>query len=280
MEENKLSANLEKINVSVGDIRNTLDAQDVAIDDLSVMVSEVKSSLDELENNMAYQVSTRDEMESLSGVEEGSVCLVKGMEIRPSNQNDKFSLIYFPETVTLPMGLPDESFSLYIEGTGHGTVSGTLTGPYFDFTMIIKGQGSYGKNIKYVATTEGDNYIYRRQDTFGSPVMSAGELSYKVFGEGASNFLAIEAEIEEHYVYRNGGWEHISPELVEELHMIVEEKEQVISDLDTEIEDLNNTIVEKNEEIERLKQNQGTGESSNGLYQVGSLEDMMALLEG
>ena len=112
MNDNKLSTNLEKINVSVSDIRNTLDAQDVAIDDLSAMVSEVKTSIDELENNMVYQVSARDEMESLSGVEEGSVCLEKGTEIRPSNQDDKFSLVYFPETVTIPMNYTPESFSL------------------------------------------------------------------------------------------------------------------------------------------------------------------------
>lgn len=211
MNDNKLSTNLEKINVSVSDIRNTLDAQDVAIDDLSVMVSEVKTSLDELENNMAYQVSTRDEMESLSGVEEGSVCLVKGTEIRPSNQNDKFSLVYFPETVTIPMDYTSESFSLYIADTGHGSLDGTLTGSRFDFPMIIKGQGSYAKNISYIATTEGGNYIFRRQDTYGSPVMSAGELSYRVFGNYASHFFAIEAELEEQYVYRNGEWMYIDP---------------------------------------------------------------------
>lgn len=216
MNDNKLSTNLEKINVSVSDIRNTLDAQDVAIDDLSVMVSEVKTSLDELENNMAYQVSTRDEMESLSGVEEGSVCLVKGTEIRPSNQNDKFSLVYFPETVTIPMDYTPESFSLYIADTGHGSLSGTLTGSSFDFPMIIKGQGSYAKNISYIATTEGGNYIFHRQDEYGSPVMSAGELSYKVFGNYASHFFAIEAELEEQYVYRNGEWVYVNPSINEE----------------------------------------------------------------
>ena len=287
MNDNKLSTNLEKINVSVSDIRNTLDAQDVAIDDLSAMVSEVKTSLDELENNMVYQVSARDEMESLSGVEEGSVCLVKGTEIRPSNQDDKFSLVYFPETVTIPMNYTPESFSLYIADTGHGSLDGTLTGSRFDFPMIIKGQGSYAKNISYIATTEGGNYIFRRQDTYGSPVMSAGELSYRVFGNYACRFFEIEAELKEQYIYRNGGWEYMDPEEIEELNMIIEEKEQVISDLDVEIEDLNNVIteqdkviVEQSEEIERLKENQGSGESSNGLYQVDSLEEMMALLEG
>lgn len=287
MNDNKLSTNLEKINVSVSDIRNTLGAQDVAIDELSIMVEDVKTSLNDLESNMAYQVSTRDEMYSLSGVEEGSVCLVKGMEIRPSNENDKFSLVHFPETVTLPTTYASESFSLYIAGTGHGSLSGTLTGARFDFPMIIKGQGSYAKNISYVATTVGGNYIFHRQDTYGSPVMSAGELSYKVFGPCAARFFVIEAELEEQYVYRNGGWEYISPEEIEELHMIIKEKEQVISDLDVEVEDLNNVIVEQDrviveqsEEIERLKQNQGSGESNNGLYQFGSLEEMMALLEG
>lgn len=271
MEENKLSVNLEKINVSVGDIRNTLDAQDVAIDDLSVMVGEVKSSLDELENNMVYQVSTRGEMKLLSDVKEGSVCLVKGTEIRPSNQNDKFSLVYFPETVTLPTGYREENFSLYIADTGHGSLSGTLAGTFFDFPMIIKGQGSYAKNIHYEATIEGGNYVFHRRDEYGSPVMSAGELSYEVFKENASNFFAIEVELEEQYVYKNGCWEYADPDKIKELNTIIEENE-------VKIDDLNNTITEKNKEIEKLKQSQGSG--SSGLYQVASLEEMMALLEG
>ena len=210
MNDNKLSTNLEKINMSVSDIRNTLGAQNVAIDDLSAMVGEVKDSLDELENNMVYQVSTYDEMYDLDNVAEGSVCLVKGTEIRPSNEDDKFSLIYFPETVMIPIDYTPESFSLYIADTGHGSISGTLTGPYFDFPMIIKGQGSYAKNISYVATTEGNNYIFRRQDTYGSPVMSAGELSYKTFGIYACRFFEIEAELKEQYVYQNGEWVYVN----------------------------------------------------------------------
>lgn len=210
MNDNKLSTNLERINMSVSDIRNTLGAQNVAIDDLSVMVEDVKTSLDDLENNMVYQVSTFDEMEALGDVEEGSVCLVKGMEIRPSNQDDKFSLVYFPETVTIPMNYTPESFSLYIADTGHGSLDGTLTGSRFDFSMIIKGQGSYAKNISYIATTEGGNYIFRRQDTYGSPVMSAGELSYRIFGNYACRFFEIEAELKEQYVYQNGEWVYVN----------------------------------------------------------------------
>ena len=216
MNDNKLSTNLEKINMSVSDIRNTLGAQNVTIDDLSTMVGEVKGSLDELENNMVYQVSTYDEMYDLEHVEEGSVCLVKGTEIRPSNEDDKFSLIYFPETVMIPTDYTPENFSFYIADTGHGSLSGTLTGPYFDFPMIIKGQGSYAKNISYVATTEGGNYIFRRQDTYGSPVMSAGELSYKNFGIYACRFFEIEAELKEQYVYQNGEWVYVDTSINEE----------------------------------------------------------------
>ena len=54
MEENKLSANLEKINVSVGDIRNTLDAQDVAIDDLQNPRKAVKQMLENNIKNLSF----------------------------------------------------------------------------------------------------------------------------------------------------------------------------------------------------------------------------------
>lgn len=284
MEENKLSTNLEKINVSVNDMRSTLNIEGASIDELTDKVVETKTSLDELENNMVYQVKTREEMNTLIGVAEGSTCLVKGTEIRPSREGDSFTVVHFPETVVLPTSYTGSSFELYIADTGHGSLLGTLTGPYFDFPMIIKGQGSYAKNIKYTATQSGSNYIFTRTDTYGTPVTSAGALSYKIdtyaYNECVGQFFQIEADLEEQYIYRNGDWEYINPEEIEELNMIIEEKEQIISDLDTEIEDLNNTIIEQNEEIEQLKQNQGTGESGNGLYQVANLEELNALLGG
>lgn len=281
MNDNKLSTNLEKINMSVSDIRNTLGAQNVAIDDLSVMVEEVKDSLDELENNMVYQVNTREEMYSLNNVSEGSTCLAKGQEIRPTREEDKFTMIYFPETVTLPIGFPDESFSLYIADTGHGAVSGTLSGPYFDFTMIIKGQGAYGKNIKYVATVEGNQYVYHRQDTFGSPVQSAGELSYQTFGPCASEFLRILDDFEETYIYREGGWAQYSLDEINELNTIIEEQDSMIIAQEQEIEEKNLQIDNANAEIEALntRVEELENNQSGGIYFVDSMDALNALLE-
>lgn len=284
MEENKLSTNLEQINASVSDIRSTLGAEGVSIDELSTKVGEVKTNLDELENNMVYQVNTREEMYALNNVSEGSTCLAKGQEIRPSRVEDKFTMIYFPETVTLPIGFPDESFSLYIADTGHGSISGTLSGPYFDFTMIIKGQGSYGKNIKYVATTEGNQYVYHRQDTFGSPVQSAGELSYQTFGPCASEFFRILDEFEETYIYREGGWAQYSLDEINELNTIIEEQDNMIATQEQEIEEKNVQINNANAEIEALNtrveelENNQSGENASGVYFVDSLDALNALL--
>ena len=255
MSDNKLSTNLEKINVSVSDIRNTLDAQDVAIDDLSVMVSEVKTSLDELENNMVYQVSNHGEMYNLTNVVDGSTCLVSGTTIRGINETDTFNTIYYPDTVILPAEpIYDYSFSFNIANTGHGTIGGTLSGTCFDFMMVIKGLGSYGKNIDYDAVyNESQNaYIFTRQDTYGTPVISAGELSWDTnytFDPVIGHFIQIEAPLQETYIYQNGNWVFVSADLAS----VVIGHEETIQRQNQEIETLNARIVE-------LEQNAGNTE--------------------
>ena len=99
MEENKLSTNLEQINVSVGEMRDTLDMRSASLEELTDRVGEVKTSLDELENNMVYQVSSHGEMYDLTNVEEGSTCLVSGTAIRGINETDTFNTIYYMEYV-------------------------------------------------------------------------------------------------------------------------------------------------------------------------------------
>ena len=229
MDNNKLSTNLEKINTSVTDIRTALNAQNVSIEDLSDMVTEVKTSLDELETNMVYQVTTRDEMYSLSNVVEGSTCLVKGHEIRDSRAEDAFTIVYLPDEVRMPIHNDETSIVVNIAGTGHGSLSGTLSGMYFDFPMIIKGQGAYGKNIQYIASIEGDNYVYRRQDTYGTPVTSAGELTYQTYDNKVGQFFRIDAEVLETYIYQEGTWVYINPSAestdgvdVEEVNMLLD----------------------------------------------------------
>ena len=219
MEENKLSTNLEQINVSVGEMRDTLDMRSASLEELTDRVGEVKTSLDELENNMVYQVSSHGEMYDLTNVEEGSTCLVSGTAIRGINETDTFNTIYYPDTVVLPAEpVYHYSFGFNIADTGHGSISGTLSGIYFDFMMIIKGLGSYGKNIDYDAVyDESQNaYIFTRQDTYGTPVISAGELSWNTdypFDPVIGQFIQIEAPLQETYIYQNGSWVFVSTDL-------------------------------------------------------------------
>ncbi len=82
MNDNKLSTNLSTINTAVSKIRTSLNASNLDINKLADRVAEVKTSLSDLENNMVYEVNSREGMSALTGIADGSVCLIKGTEIR------------------------------------------------------------------------------------------------------------------------------------------------------------------------------------------------------
>ena len=219
MNDNRLSTNLERINTSVSDMRTSLGAANVSIDTLADMVAENKANLDELENNMVYQVSSRAEMANLRGIEEGTACLVKTIENKAFTKRDKFIKVYFPDKVTLSNPLLEEeeiTIKMDIEGTGHGTLSGTLSSTAFIFGAIIKGQGASAKSITY--TAQGNTYT--RTDSYGSPIESAGELSWNDtynFDERLSQFFIVDAIVEETNLYTNGSWVPVNGEETLEL---------------------------------------------------------------
>lgn len=284
MNDNRLSTNLEKINTSVSDMRTTLGATNVSIDTLADMVAENKADLDELENNMVYQVSSRAEMANLKGVEEGTACLVKTMENKAFTKRDKFIKVYFPDKVTLSNPLLEEeeiAIKMDIEGTGHGTLSGTLSSTAFIFGVIIKGQGASAKSITYTAQ---DN-VYTRTDSYGSPIESAGELSWNNsynFDERLSQFFIVDAIVEETNLYTNGSWVPVNGEETLELKETVTAQAATIVEQVAENSALQSSLDTANATVQQQELTITTQENTITLKdaEIASLNARIEELEG
>lgn len=251
MNDNKLSTNLSTIDTAVSRIRTSLGASNLDINKLADKVAEVKASLDGLESNMVYEVASREAMAALTGIQDGSACLVKGTETRGIKKWDKFVTINFPDRITLNTPLAaDEviNIGIKIKGTGHGTLTGSLTATSFIFGVIIKGQGASAKSITY--TAQGNTYV--RTDSYGTPVTAAGELQWDdsyIFDDRLSQFFVAEILLEETNIYYKNSWVPVNAGETLELKMTTAEQAATILEqtatnnrLSTELATANTTI--------------------------------------
>jgi hypothetical protein len=197
---------------------------------LADKVAEVKASLDGLESDMVYEVASREAMAALKGIQDGSACLVKGTETRGIKKWDKFVTINFPDRVVLNTPLAaDEviNIGIKIKGTGHGTLTGSLSATSFIFGVIIKGQGASAKSITY--TAQGNTYV--RTDSYGSPIISAGELQWDdsyAFDDRLSQFFVAEILLEETNIYYKNSWVPVNAGETLELKMTTAEQASTI----------------------------------------------------
>ena len=251
MNDNKLSTNLSTINTAVSKIRTSLNASNLDINKLADRVAEVKTSLSDLENNMVYEVNSREGMSALTGIADGSVCLIKGTETRGIKKWDKFVNINFPDRIVLNTPLEQDeviNIGIKIKGTGHGTLTGSLTTTSFIFGAIIKGQGASAKSITY--TAQGNTYV--RTDSYGSPVISAGELQWDdsyTFDDRLSQFFIADILLEETNIYYKNSWVPVNAGETLELKTTTAEQASVILEqtatnnrLNTELATANATI--------------------------------------
>lgn len=255
MNNNKLSTNLDTINTAVGRMRSTLSATNLDINQLANKVAEMKASLNTLESNMVYQVSSRAELAALRGMADRSVCLIKGTENRAIGQWDKFEVVHFPDRVVLSTPLADGeviNIGIDIKGTGHGTLTGSLSATAFTFSMIIKGAGASAKSITYI----GNGGVYTRTDTYGSPITSAGELQWNsnyVFDTRLQDFFIADILLEEANIYEKGKWVAVSAAETTDLKNTVETQALTIatqtatnSSLNRDLATANATIAQQN----------------------------------
>ena len=230
MNDNKLSTNLSTIDTAVSRMRASLGASNLDINKLADKVAEVKASLDGLESNMVYEVASRAAMSALSGIQDGSACIVKGAETRGIKKWDKFVTINFPDRVVLNAPLAaDEviNIGIKIKGTGHGTLTGSLTATSFIFGVIIKGQGASAKSITY--TAQGNTYV--RTDSYGSPITAAGELQWDdsyAFDDRLSQFFVADILLEETNIYYKNSWVPVNAGETLELKMTTTEQAATI----------------------------------------------------
>ena len=251
MNDNKLSTNLSTIDAAVSRMRTSLNASNLDINQLADKVAAVQASLDGLESNMVYEVESREAMRAITGVKDGSACLVKGTETRGINKWDKFSTINFPDKVVLSTSLVEDeivNISINIKGTGHGTLTGSLTSDSFIFGAIIKGAGASAKSITY--TANGNTYV--RTDSYGSPIVSAGELQWNddyAFDERLSQFFVADISLEETNIYYKDNWVPVNAgETLELKTTVVEQGNTIVAQtienarLDSELTTANTTI--------------------------------------
>lgn len=251
MNDNKLSTNLEIINAAVNKMRTSLNAQNLDIDKLADQVTDTKASLDGLESNMVYEVNSRSDMAALKNMQDGSACLVRGIETRGINKWDKFSTINFPDRVVLNTPLVEGeviSIGINIKGTGHGTLTGSLSADSFIFGVIIKGAGASAKSITY--TANGNTYV--RTDSYGSPIISAGELQWNdnyAFDDRLSQFFVADITLEETNIYHKDSWVPVNAgETLELKTTVVEQGNTIIAQtvenarLNSELSTANTTI--------------------------------------
>lgn len=251
MNDNKLSTNLEIINAAVNKMRTSLNAQNLDINKLADQVTDTKASLDGLESNMVYEVNSRSDMAALKNMQDGSACLVRGTETRGINKWDKFSTINFPDRVVLNTPLVEGeviSIGINIKGTGHGTLTGSLSANAFIFGVIIKGAGASAKSITY--TANGNTYV--RTDSYGSPIISAGELQWNdnyAFDDRLSQFFVADITLEETNIYHKDSWVPVNAgETLELKTTVVEQGNTIIAQtvenarLNSELSTANTTI--------------------------------------
>ena len=255
MNDNKLSTNLEIINAAVNKMRTSLNAQNLDINKLADQVTDTKASLDGLESNMVYEVNSRSDMAALKNMQDGSACLVRGTETRGINKWDKFSTINFPDRVVLNTPLVEGeviSIGINIKGTGHGTLTGSLSADAFIFGVIIKGAGASAKSITY--TANGNTYV--RTDNYGSPIISAGELQWNdnyAFDDRLSQFFVADITLEETNIYHKDSWVPVNAgETLELKTTVVEQGNTIIAQtvenarLNSELSTANTTIAQQN----------------------------------
>ena len=230
MNDNKLSTNLSTIDTAVSRMRTSLGATNLDINRLADKVAEVKASLDGLESDMVYEVASRAAMTALNGVQDGSACLIKGTETRGIKKWDKFITINFPDRIVLNTPLAEDeviNIGIKIKGTGHGTLTGSLTATSFIFGVIIKGQGASAKSITY--TAQGNTYV--RTDSYGSPIIAAGELQWDdnyAFDDRLSQFFVADILLEETNIYYKNSWVPVNAGETLELKMTTAEQAATI----------------------------------------------------
>ena len=253
MNDNKLSTNLSTIDTAVSRMRTSLGASNLDINKLADKVAEVKASLDGLESDMVYEVASREAMTALKGIQDGSACLVKGTETRGIKKWDKFVTINFPDRITLNTPLAaDEviNIGIKIKGTGHGTLTGSLSATSFIFGVIIKGQGASAKSITY--TAQGNTYV--RTDSYGSPITSAGELQWDdsyAFDDRLSQFFVAEILLEETNIYYKNSWVPVNAGETLELKMTTAEQAATILEQTTTNNRLNADLAAANTTIQQ-----------------------------
>lgn len=252
MNDNKLSTNLNTIDAAVSRMRTSLGASNLDINKLADKVAEVKASLDGLESDMVYEVASRAAMTALKGIQDGSACLVKGVETRGIKKWDKFITINFPDRIVLNTPLAEDeviNIGIKIKGTGHGTLTGSLTATSFIFGVIIKGQGASAKSITY--TAQGNTYV--RTDSYGSPVTSAGELQWDdsyIFDDRLSQFFVADILLEETNIYYKNSWVPVNAGETLELKMTTAEQAATILEQTTTNNRLNADLAAANTTIQ------------------------------